>query len=230
MVERISKQGPLTGEEQKILTKHIGKSHMESKEDNGITSLINKKTCNELARLYHLDVQTEDPVEFISKESDRLFGLFFEDDESTGTKTFAEQAMIWVNTSFPNTSGRDYTSIHDAMTMGASLALEAFRAQFGLEFVANLKQVKPQDIKEVFDEYSAPIGKGFSQIQMAKKRSLVPDPQINLEELIQKIAKNHFGHAERNFESGAIMAIILVEKLWPKLKPGANANPGNGKR
>lgn len=57
---------------------------------------------------------------------------------------------------------------------------------------------------------------------MADKRSLIPDTQVNLEELIQEIAKNHFGYAGAQFESGAIMTTILVEKLWPQLKPGAN--------
>lgn len=157
MEKKVAGQGPLTDEEKSVLANVRGDSYPTGKEDVGTIVLIGKKTCDELAETFHLDtrqgsyLQKEDPVNFIFETTSELLGSFFKDGEGTGTKVFAKQMKDWVNKSFPNALHQDNTPIRNAATMGASLALNAFRIQFGFEFVDNLRKVNPREITDTIN-------------------------------------------------------------------------------
>lgn len=208
----------------------FGKEALREKEFDSVP-LITERTCNVLRYSLNMDnpqrmdPQGDLPFYRASNMSDSYLSNFFNDKSGTGTRSMYDNLKSWLNKEFSSSDYEDYAGCHSAATVGVGLVLKAFEQQYGEKFIENLRKVDPGEMLRVIDgQKIQELANKFDVFEKIENvHSGIPLDQLFLRSFIEDFADTHSGDYGFQLEIGANLGYVVIQKLWPKLKPRANS-------
>lgn len=220
----------LTLEEQRKLIPLRRRFVASGEQSSDSPILISEVTSRELRDLLNMgdgkryEKQEDGPYYRATKIAEDYLDYFSGDKDAQGTKAVLNQLGTWSQTTFPPQNYQNYGIVHDAASAGFFLVVKAFRAQLGQEFLDNLRQTDAKDVSDAFEMRGKLVGNASSLVERAKARTKIPQDQVFLKEFVKEFADFSAGSiVGPTIEAGAELAFTVIDKLWPKLKPGAHS-------
>lgn len=234
MENKVKKYGPLTPGDIAILNRvkkdPENQSAKSSETDRkSMVTIITEKTAKALRGLLNMsddldmDLPNKTPDYVAGEMTEKFLNNLKQDEDTSGTKSLRYQIIGWNGPKFSGREDMRKENSRDAAIVGCTLVFIAFEAELGDEFISNLRKIHPKEIMVTFDECKAEVATDPSSLADRSNSTVgIPENQIYLNGVIGELADLYSGPYGPQVRCGADLAFGVIDKLWSKLRPGAN--------